>query len=197
MSDIEPDLTEKERAKINTLIAAKIPLDARNSLHLSIRSEPDFRLSELMSQELDRKARGLPIVDGIDLSRYEAPQAPSEEADVTAWKQSLQTAYTSSIYLSGRVSNLSLLEDLGKNAWLIANSQLEHILWQLEKELEELKSATESVNKARKAAQEDSRGEMTGLEETWKRGIGRILEVEVAVEEVKQQILEKRRKQAG
>jgi pre-mRNA-splicing factor SPF27 len=90
-----------------------------------------------------------------------------------------------------------LLEELGKNAWLIGNSQLEAILRQLERELEELKVATESVNKSRKTAQESSRGEMIGLEETWKRAIGRSLEVEVAIEETRQQILEKRRQQAG
>ncbi len=150
-----------------------------------------------MRQELDRKASGLPITDGIDLPRYEAPERPSNDSDVAAWKETLRTAYASSTYLSGRISNLSLLEDLGKNAWLIANSQLEDILRQLEKELEELKSATENVNKSRKAAQEGSRGEMTGLEETWKRGISRILEAEVGVEEIRQQILERRRVRAG
>lgn len=160
-------------------------------------SEPAFETSDFIRQELDRKAAGLPISGGIDLSRYEAPEGPSNDSDVAAWKETLRTAYTSSTYLSGRISNLSLLEDLGKNAWLIANSQSEDILRQLEKELEELKSATENVNKSRKAAQESSRGEIIGLEETWKRSIGRILEAEVAVEEIRQQILEKRRMQAG
>jgi pre-mRNA-splicing factor SPF27 len=149
-----------------------------------------------MRQELQRKAAGLPITGGIDLSRYEAPEGPSDENDAEAWKNTLERAYASSTYLSGRVSNLSLLEELGKNAWLIGNSQLEDILHLLEKELGELKAATEDVNKSRKAAQEGSRGELDSLEATWKRGIGRIVEAEVAVEEVRQKILEKRRQQA-
>ncbi len=150
-----------------------------------------------MKQELDRKADNLPIIGGIDLSRYEEPEGPSDDKNIAAWKQSLRKAYSSSTYLSGRMSNLSLLEELGKNAWLIGNSQLEDILRQLEKELGELNAATESVNKSRKAAQEGSRGEIIGLEETWRRGIGRIIEVEVAVEETRKQILDKRRQQAG
>lgn len=150
-----------------------------------------------MRQELQRKATGQAIAGGIDLSRYEQPEGPSDNNDIAAWKQSLQKAYTSSTYLTGRVSNLMLLEELGKNAWLIGNSQLEDILRQLEKELQELNVTVESVNKSRKAAQEGSRGEMMSLEETWKRGIGRILEVEVAAEEVRTLILDKRRKQAG
>ena len=137
------------------------------------------------------------MTGGIDLSRYEAPEGPSDPNDIAAWRSTLQRAYASSTYLSGRVSNLSLLEELGKNAWLISNSQLEDILRQLEKELEELKAATDDVNKSRKAAQEGSRGEMTGLEKSWKRGIGRILEAEVAVDELRRQILDKRRQEAG
>jgi pre-mRNA-splicing factor SPF27 len=197
MLDIDPDITVKERTHINNLITSEVFPDASRILHPSMPSEPALRPTELMRQELDRKAAGLPITEGIDLSRYEAPESPSDDSDVTAWKRTLQTAYTSSTYLSGRISNLPLLEDHGRNVWLIANYQLEGILRQLEKELEELKSATENVNKSRKAGQEDSRGEITGLEETWKRGIGRILEVEVGVEEIRQQILEKRRVQAG
>ena len=174
-----------------------MPPDAPNTLHSSIPPEPNFNPSELIQQELQRKAVGQPISGGIDLSRYEEPEGPSDDNSTEAWKRSLQKAYTSSIYLSGRISNLSLLEELGKNAWLIGNSQLENILRQIEKELEGLKAATENVNKSRKAAQEGSRGEMTGLEETWKRGVGRILEAEVAVEELRKQILDERRQQTG
>lgn len=180
------------------MIAAELAADAsRGTLHPLIPAEPTFNPSQLIEQELQRKAAGLQITGGIDLSRYEQPESPSDDNDVEAWKQSLRIAYTSSIYLSGRTSNLTLLEELGKNAWLTGNSQLEDILRQLEKELEELNAATENVNKSRKAAQEGSRGEMIGLEETWKRGIGRTLEAEVAVEETRKQILEMRRQQAG
>ncbi len=150
----------------------------------------------MIRQELERKAAG-PITGGIDLSRYEEPEGPSDDNNPEAWKRPLATAYTSSVYLSGRISNLSLLEELGKNAWLIGNSQLETILRQLEKELEGLKAATENVNKSRKAAQEGSRGEIMGLEESWKRGIGRILEADLAVEELRRRILDERRQQAG
>ena len=171
--------------------------DADSTLHPLVPPAPTFSPSEMIRQELQRKAAGLPITGGIDLSRYEEPESPSNNGDIAAWKQSLQRAYTSSIYLSGRLSNLSLLEELGKNAWLIGNSQLEDILRRLEKELEELNAATENVNKSRKAAQEGYRAEIINLEETWKRGIGRILEVEVAVEKLKEQILGTRRQQAG
>jgi pre-mRNA-splicing factor SPF27 len=194
--DIDIDVSEKERARIGRILAAELPSDAHSILHPSMPAEPEFNPPPLMRQELERKAAGLPAAGGIDLSRYEAPEGPADEKDVAAWRTTLQRAYASNTYLSGRVSNLSLLEELGKNAWLIGNSQLEDILRQLEKELEELKTATVNVNKSRKAAQEGSRGEMAGLEESWRHGIGRVLEVEVAAEEIRQQILHKRRHQA-
>ena len=135
------------------------------------------------------------MVGGIDLSRYEAPERPSDNSATEDWRSSLRKAYTSSSYLSGRVAHLSLLDELGKNAWLIGNSQLEDMLKDLEKELAELKAATENVNKARKAEQEGSKGQFEGLEETWKRGVGKIIEVHLATEGLRRTILDRRRSQ--
>ena len=153
----------------------------------------------MMRQEVERKAAGVALRSnhgGIDLSRYEAPEAPADTNDVAAWKKTLQRAYASSTYLSGRTSNLSLLEEHGKNAWLIGNAQLEEILRRYEAELETLKATIENVNKARKAAQLSVQGELAVLEDTWKKTIGQILEVEVAAEEMRQEILLRRREKA-
>ena len=133
------------------------------------------------------------MTGGIDPSRYEAPDMPSGEADQETWRSNLRQAYISSSYLSGRLANLSLLEEFGKNAWLISNSQLEDILRDLEKELVEQKELTENINKARKAAQEESKAELIGLEETWKRGVGKIIEVQMATDGIKREILDRRR----
>lgn len=154
---------------------------------------PDFRCSDLFQKELDRMAAGTTMIGGIDLSRYEAPDMPEGNVDSEIWHSALRTAYTSSSYLSGRLVNLSLLEEFGKNAWLISNSQLEDILRDLEKELAEQKENTENVNKARKAMQERSRGELVGLEETWKRGVGKVIEVQLATDGIKREIVERRK----
>lgn len=153
-----------------------------------------------MAQELERKATGTALT-GIDLSRYEAPEAPvrtsdTDAPDLDAWRNTLKKAYASSSHLSKRHENLALLEEYGKNAWLIGNSQLEGILGGLEKELAETKEAAEEVNKQRKIAQEASAGELVSLEETWKRGVGAVLDVEVASEGLRVQILELRRELA-
>lgn len=46
---------------------------------------------------------------------------------------------------------------------------------------------------SRKNAQEAVGGEMRGYEDSWRRGVGRVLEVEVAAEGVRREILERRR----
>lgn len=73
---------------------------------------------------------------------------------------------------------------------------MEEILKNLERELVEIRETTEEVNKARKSGQENVRGEIEGLEQTWRRGVGRILEVEVAAEGLRREILERRRQQS-
>jgi len=190
---IDSDASETDRARINKVIAGELPQDYESTIHPSLRPLPAFRCSELFQKELDRKAENLAIVGGIDLTRYEAPDMPTGEMDSETWLSSLRQASVSSSYLTGRLANLSLLEDFGKNAWLIGNSQLEDILRDLEKELAEQKQITENVNKARKAAQEGSRAELLGLEETWKRGVGKVIEVQMATDGVRREIMERRR----
>lgn len=56
-----------------------------------------------------------------------------------------------------------------------------------------LKTECELVNKERKGLQKDVEPELRGLEEKWRRGIGRVLEVEVAAEKVRAEILNRRR----
>lgn len=51
----------------------------------------------------------------------------------------------------------------------------------------------EEVATARRAQQDSVHGEIKTLEETWKKGVGRVLETEVAAEGLKQQILDRRR----
>jgi pre-mRNA-splicing factor SPF27 len=189
------------RANAENLISAELPSDYQSSTHSLIPEFPEPKFSPIVQQELERKAAGLPLTGGIDLSRYEAPEPPARSGpdstpNLDEWRQTLRKAYTASSHLSARHENLSLLEESGKNAWLIGNAQLEDILKSLEKELAETKEAAENINKQRKIAQESNQGELAGLEETWRRGVGAILDVELAAEDLRMQILEQRRQYA-
>ncbi|PBP16210.1 BCAS2 family protein [Diplocarpon rosae] len=66
-------------------------------------------------------------------------------------------------------------------------------LMALERELEARKGEIDGVVIERKNAQEAVKGELKGLDEGWRRGVGRVLETEVAAEAVRKDILERRR----
>ncbi|KAJ4308572.1 hypothetical protein N0V94_009298 [Neodidymelliopsis sp. IMI 364377] len=141
-------------------------------------------------------------LSGIDLKRYEDLDAPENTNPTTdedrpelleKWNKALKQAYTSSEYVQGRLTQLGLLEKFGKNAWLVGNAQLEDILKSIETELADVRRQHEEVEVLRRAQQENVHGEIKTLEDTWKKGVGRVLETEVAAEGLKQQILERRR----
>jgi pre-mRNA-splicing factor SPF27 len=131
---------------------------------------------------------------GIDMARYEHLDAPAADDDAPEkWTAALRQAYTSAEYVGARLTQLGLLEKFGKNAWLVGNAQLEQVLGRIEEELVGVRAQADEVAVARRTQQESVRGELTTLEETWKKGLGRVLETEVAAEGLKQQILERRR----
>ncbi|EFE43953.1 hypothetical protein TRV_01276 [Trichophyton verrucosum HKI 0517] len=179
---IDEDVTPQVRAELSRLIDAELPADYRSTLHPSLPELPPTKFSPLIEQELERKARNEPISGGIDLSRYEAPEIPPSPQTRTPTLPPKE--------------NLALLEAHGKNAWLIGNMQLEEILRRTEKELHDTTEATEAVNRERKLKQESVRGELAALEDTWRRGVSGTLDVEIAAEKLRRDILDMRRQQA-
>ncbi len=168
------------------------------ALHPSLPTQYQAHFSDLIETEHDRIAAGeqKDASTGIELSRYEALDAPLK-GDLEAWRSSLQKAYASAEYLRTREVNLGLLETYGKNAWLISNSQLEDTLKGLEREVDEVKLNLENVGRERRAQQEGVAGETKGLEEGWRKGVGRLIEVQAAAEGLRQKILERKRMGAG
>lgn len=148
---------------------------------------PTISFSPLIEAELERVAAKEPL-SAIDLKRYEA-NTETSSSDASA----LQRAYINSSYLTLRLQALELLEEFGKNAWLVANDQLESILREVEKELVETREATTEVNRERKRAQEGRRGELEGGERAWREGVGGLVEVQVATGEVERRWRERLR----
>lgn len=193
---IDDEPTPVERAAAQALIDA----EAGPSPPTSHPSLPEFSLPEfspLIESDLLRHSSELkqPLT-GIDLSVYEGEEAPKSE-DVVLWREALSRAYTAERYLNGRLNNLALLEQFGKNGWLVGNSQLEDILRGLEQELAARKTEIDVLAVQRTNAQEAVAGEVKGLEEGWKKGVGRVLETEVAAEGLRREILERRREGAS
>lgn len=193
--DTEP--SPSERAAALALISSELSSDT--TPHPSQSALLPENYSPLILSELDRISIKEPL-KAITTTHYEALSPPltttASPESLLAWRTALSNAYTSSTYLSGRVANLELLERYGKNAWLEGNRQLEDVLRSLERELKERKEEIDGVVIERKRAQEEVGGEVRGLEEGWRRGVGRVLEVEVAAEGVRREVLERRREGA-
>ncbi|KAF3021458.1 hypothetical protein E8E14_008740 [Neopestalotiopsis sp. 37M] len=189
--DTEP--TPDQRAAAEALIAAELQNSEPNTSSASSLPplrEPNF--SPCIAQELERVAAKRPL-EAVDLKRYEEQEEPSAAASADERQAALAQAYTANTYLTSRHTHLSLLDSFGKNAWLVGNWQTEAELAALERELADAKRDIELVNNARRRAQQDIAGELKGLEDNWKTGVGRVLETEIAVETLRQQVLERRR----
>lgn len=191
-SDIDSPPSQTDLSSAKALIAASLPSNHLDTLHERMPPAIESRFSDLVEAEHARLASGAVKEGGIDLSRYEAQDAPSSN-DIAEWRATLQKAYTSSEYLQSRLTNLSLLETYGKNAWLISNDQLEHILRDVEKDVVERKRVFELLAQERRDKQEASKGELQTLDQSWRTGVGRMLEVEAAAEGLRREILERKR----
>lgn len=200
--DIDTELTPSQRESIISQIKAEQPQDQSQSLHPSIPDVHEPAFSDLITAELERIEQKAPL-KAIDLSRYEssALSAPTSttnsEETLAQWRQTLQRAYGLKTYLDGRYTNLSLLETYGKNAWLIGNSQLEDEVKALQRELEVVKGEGENVEEQRRRQQEGVKAEMDALEVSWRNGVRGVVEVELATEGLRREVLGRKRVGAG
>lgn len=199
---IDTPLDDATRARLIAQIQAERPTDHDSTLHPLVNASYTPSYPQSITLEHDRLAAGLPKEQSIDLSRYEAPEAPSrtspdsdeQKPEVLAeWRTALNRAYTSATYLSSRNTNLALLETYGKNAWLVSNWTSEGELKGLETELKAVTADAESLQAERNSRQEATAAELKVLEESWKKGISGLVEVQVATEDLMQQVLEARR----
>ncbi|KAI3395489.1 hypothetical protein diail_1275 [Diaporthe ilicicola] len=190
---VDPEPTQSEREAAEALIAAErttVPDDPHHAL-LPPPAEPAF--SPLIQAELDRianspdPAKPAPL-DAIDLTRYELPDDPSEESTREDLEAALRQAGAAATYLSARRQHLALLDSHGKNAWLVGNWQLEAELRALEREVAAARRAVDLVTIRRQRLQHDVGGEISGLDDAWRKGVGRVLEAEIAAEGLRREV---------
>lgn len=194
---IDPAPSDDALAAANALVQQELAPEAATAIHTSIPELREPQFSSLVDTEHALLAKGKPRTTGIDLSRYEALDAPAAGSDVALWRETLQKAYASAEYLRGRETNLALLETYGKNAWLVGNNQLEGLLKGLEAEIEAARIELETVERERRETQANVQGEVESLERGWREGVGRLIEVLAAAEGVRGEILERRRQDAS
>ncbi|KAK8081591.1 hypothetical protein PG996_000372 [Apiospora saccharicola] len=206
---VDKEPTPAERTAAEHLIAAELASiqqqdDGSNSTTKQHPSLPPYIESPftannpLAQQEQSRLAAKQPL-SAIDLTRYEVDEddlaaAGSNPQELEA---ALSRAYTAQAYLTARHAHLGLLDRYGKNAWLVGNWQAEAELAGLERDLAAVKRDIELVNHGRRQMQTEVGEELRGLDATWRRGVGRVLETEVAVDRLRQEIEQRRQAAAS
>ncbi|ODA83373.2 hypothetical protein RJ55_01886 [Drechmeria coniospora] len=193
---IDPEPSVEALAAARALVSAELEQHPQPSPADAAAREPSF--SPAIAAELDRIASGT-AMQPLNLERYEAPERPS--ADNASSAKSLtpvfEAACVSGSYLAARNENLALLDRHGANAWLLGNYHLESLLRSLERELADTKKDMDLVNATRASRQNDVAAEMHLLDESWRNGVGRVLETEVAIEELKAEVREELKRRSA
>lgn len=149
--------------------------------------------TRLLETELARiQASPTSKLSALDLSRYEL--SPDQEPDDASLPSHLGRARAAHAYISSRRVHLALLDAYGRNAWLVGNWQLEGMVKAAEGELAASRRALDVAAVRRRAGQEAVAGEVVALEDTWRKGVARVLETEAAAEVLRRHVLEARRR---
>ncbi|KAK7908527.1 Pre-mRNA-splicing factor SPF27 [Apiospora marii] len=203
---VDKEPTAAERTAAEHLIAAELASlqqtdDSGTTQHPSLppyTDSPFTASNPLYQQEQARLAAKQPL-SAIDLTRYEVDEDDLAAAGTNAaeLETALSRAYTAQAYLTARHAHLGLLDRYGKNAWLVGNWEAEADLAALERDLAAVKRDIELVNHGRRQMQTEVGEELRGLDATWRRGVGRVLETEVAVERLRHEIEQRRQAAAS
>lgn len=172
------NMSKKEKEEIDMLIAKEIPVD--QPLHPLVCKYTEWNpSSQIIKTELERIENGQKL-DAIDLSRYTSFEEPVT-SDKKSWIYAINKSLIASEFLKGRIENLRLLGEFGKNSWLLYVEQLEYYLKKLETYLLDLQDKISVLNKERKKFQTGNMSlELQRLEKEFRQSIGRIFDVEVA-----------------
>lgn len=204
--DIDSEPTPAERAAAEALIAMErstIPDDPHHALlptplHPSFTPFIQAELDRIAAAESQQPPQQPTPLKAIDMSRYQsAPEVDTATATQDDLEPALNQAHTALTYLTARRQHLALLDSYGKNQWLVGNWQLEAELRAVERELAEARREIDLLTVRRQRMQGEVGGELRGLEENWRRGVGRVLETEVAAEGVRREVLEMERRRAA
>eukprot|EP01064_Diplonema_japonicum_P021773 TRINITY_DN3133_c1_g2_i1.p1 TRINITY_DN3133_c1_g2~~TRINITY_DN3133_c1_g2_i1.p1 ORF type:complete len:230 (+),score=50.65 TRINITY_DN3133_c1_g2_i1:74-691(+) len=149
---IDPPLTKALREQIDQMIEEELATFPEGD-YLQNLPLPESRVSSMVQDELQRVAQGRPPLP-LDRSRYEViPPAGSEDGDMAAWSKAISNAQAQYQQQVTRHTNLELLNDYGKDAWLSSNEETRSVSNQVEQQLEATKRKIEEVNTFRKHKQ--------------------------------------------
>ncbi|KAF8321825.1 breast carcinoma amplified sequence 2 [Clavulina sp. PMI_390] len=138
-----------------------------------------FKGNDLLQAELARVASKQPL-DVLDKTRYGLPEPAGPEALEEEWREALNNGHAQMEHQLTRHTNLQLLNQYGKNAWMVHNHELESSVKLMEKDLEVLRNRVTEVNRDRKNSQLRTGKTLTELETRWTELVSTVLQLELA-----------------
>lgn len=91
----------------------------------------------------------------------------------------MEPLQTASAHLRARLQALSLLDQHGRNAWLVGNAALEDELRAYEADVARVRAVGDEVSRDRKRLQEGARAAMEGGERAWRGAVEGLVQVGV------------------
>lgn len=173
-TDIDPDITEQERAEIDKLIAEELKDFDLSQIHQKVDKIfplPDVPrlISNINPEDLQRDDFTL---TGIDLEKYSDLENPE------SLQKSIAFTYLRNV-------SLKLNKQLGKNQWLIANEELSQADEMIKDEVSRKKRRIQEVNAERKTIQTEVKPVVDYLQERWMQSIQKNVDLGVAILQLK------------
>lgn len=196
------ELSEQDKSHYEDLIQQEVEQFDLSKEHEDLESLiPLFKTPEIppeteawisrKAQETNNGDTEFTTQEGIDLSRYDI-DAFDNGKDSEISDEQLKNYCVSLVYLQDGLENLKLLEQYGKNQWLLANDSLEQSLQNLQQAVREERAKVSLAKLQKKELEQSAQSSVEYLNNRWTEGIRNVIEVGIANLEMKIKIQDKR-----
>lgn len=186
------NITKAERSEADELIKEELRRsNKRPSDYLATLAPiPASKLQErpVLQSEYERVKAGKPL-EPLDTTRFHlAPPPPNKQNDFGAWRKATDNAHSQLEHQYNRLLNLELLLRFGPNARRAHHKALEGHIHRLEREVEQLHSQRDSINRQRKLTQEADGRALQQMEQQYKSLVSKNMEINMACQELASEV---------
>lgn len=144
--------------------------------------------TDVIKHEYERMQNRLPM-EVLSMKRYELPPPPPGKMnDLSAWSESIDNSSAQLAHQETRICNLELMMEYGCEAWKAHLEVLNHMVGQVQKQLQILKKQIQEVNWGRKSMQTQGGEKLRALEAQWVGLVSKNYEIEQALVHLEEEI---------
>eukprot|EP01059_Diplonema_ambulator_P007855 TRINITY_DN17371_c0_g1_i1.p1 TRINITY_DN17371_c0_g1~~TRINITY_DN17371_c0_g1_i1.p1 ORF type:complete len:224 (+),score=64.83 TRINITY_DN17371_c0_g1_i1:56-673(+) len=184
---IDPGMTAAQRQEIEAMIDDEMENFPEQDylVHLPV---PKQTISQMLNDEMMRVAQGKAPAP-LDRSRYDiAPPKGANDGDMAAWTKAIQNAQAQYQHQVVRNTNLELLNEYGKDAWLGVNEQTKREVAQTEERIAAAKRKIDDLNSFRKHKQRKAARTLREAESEWMELCAKNLRIQLETEKLEREM---------